>query len=204
MLDDGLDVAGSVLEGTAGEPSAAGLVPREADAVCEQDSRAAAGEAKRRCRPSGSCADDQDVEPLHEADRKHEARAGLQWPALAGVPEWPKGAGCKPAGSAFGGSNPPPCTPMRFSFRAGNDSELRLPPEQRDVLRRLEKGEITAEQAERELVGALLVVEQSSAEGKDAGQPASATESGKHKTEDEIAREMIERIAREIDEEARR
>ena len=27
----------------------------------------------------------------------------------AGVPEWPKGAGCKPAGSAFGGSNPPPC-----------------------------------------------------------------------------------------------
>src|SRR5262249_35588219 len=30
----------------------------------------------------------------------------------AGVPEWPKGAGCKPAGSAFGGSNPPPCTPL--------------------------------------------------------------------------------------------
>ena len=28
----------------------------------------------------------------------------------AGIPEWPKGAGCKPAGSAFGGSNPPPCT----------------------------------------------------------------------------------------------
>ena len=27
----------------------------------------------------------------------------------AGIPEWPKGAGCKPAGSAFGGSNPPPC-----------------------------------------------------------------------------------------------
>ena len=30
-------------------------------------------------------------------------------PALAGVPEWPKGAGCKPAGSAFRGSNPLPC-----------------------------------------------------------------------------------------------
>ena len=28
---------------------------------------------------------------------------------LAGVPEWPKGAGCKPAGSAFRGSNPLPC-----------------------------------------------------------------------------------------------
>ena len=27
-----------------------------------------------------------------------------------GVPEWPKGADCKSAGSAFGGSNPPPST----------------------------------------------------------------------------------------------
>ena len=24
-----------------------------------------------------------------------------------GVPEWPKGTGCKPVGSAYGGSNPP-------------------------------------------------------------------------------------------------
>ena len=29
---------------------------------------------------------------------------------LAGVPERPKGAGCKPAGSAYEGSNPSPCT----------------------------------------------------------------------------------------------
>ena len=27
-----------------------------------------------------------------------------------GVPEWPKGADCKSAGTAFGGSNPPPST----------------------------------------------------------------------------------------------
>ena len=33
----------------------------------------------------------------------------------AGVPEWPKGAGCKPAGSAFGGSNPPPCIASRLA-----------------------------------------------------------------------------------------
>src|SRR4029078_3291307 len=32
----------------------------------------------------------------------------------AGVPEWPKGAGCKPAGSAFRGSNPLPCMMQRF------------------------------------------------------------------------------------------
>ena len=27
-----------------------------------------------------------------------------------GVPKWPKGADCKSAGNAFGGSNPPPST----------------------------------------------------------------------------------------------
>ncbi len=27
-----------------------------------------------------------------------------------GVPEWPKGADCKSAGGAYGGSNPPPST----------------------------------------------------------------------------------------------
>ncbi len=29
---------------------------------------------------------------------------------FGGVPEWPKGADCKSAGSAYGGSNPPPST----------------------------------------------------------------------------------------------
>ncbi len=29
---------------------------------------------------------------------------------FGGVPEWPKGADCKSAGSTFGGSNPPPST----------------------------------------------------------------------------------------------
>ena len=31
-----------------------------------------------------------------------------------GVPEWPKGADCKSAGSAFGGSNPPPSTSWKL------------------------------------------------------------------------------------------
>ena len=38
------------------------------------------------------------------------ARSGTsRYPAIGcgGVPEWPKGTGCKPVGSAFGGSNPP-------------------------------------------------------------------------------------------------
>jgi hypothetical protein len=32
--------------------------------------------------------------------------------ALGGVPEWPKGTGCKPVGSAYGGSNPPAPTSL--------------------------------------------------------------------------------------------
>ena len=31
------------------------------------------------------------------------------------VPERPKGAGCKPAGLAYGGSNPPRPTPLHIS-----------------------------------------------------------------------------------------
>jgi hypothetical protein len=38
----------------------------------------------------------------------------------AGVPERPKGAGCKPAGSAYEGSNPSPC------IRKGRNQDLDL------------------------------------------------------------------------------
>ena len=55
---------------------------------------------------------------------------------LGGVPEWPKGADCKSAGSTFGGSNPPPSTKLKgqgardegqgvgFLFRAGESLDL--------------------------------------------------------------------------------
>jgi hypothetical protein len=36
-------------------------------------------------------------------------------PPPGGVPEWPKGTGCKPVGSAYGGSNPPAPTPAKDS-----------------------------------------------------------------------------------------
>ena len=39
---------------------------------------------------------------------------------FGGVPEWPKGADCKSAGSAFGGSNPPPSTIISSTeFKSG-------------------------------------------------------------------------------------
>ncbi len=36
-------------------------------------------------------------------------------PDIGGVPERPKGSDCKSAGSAFGGSNPPPSTILNLS-----------------------------------------------------------------------------------------
>ena len=93
---------------------------------------------------------------------------------------------------------------MRFNFRTSKSFDLgRLPPEQREVLQRLERGEITAQQAEQELVGFLRVFEYSTEkqEGPRSTEPDDAPPPS---TEDEIARRMIERIAREVDEETRR
>ena len=45
--------------------------------------------------------------------------------ARGGVPERPKGTGCKPVGSAYGGSNPPAPTSSPFplkSWRLASDS----------------------------------------------------------------------------------
>jgi hypothetical protein len=124
----------------------------------------------------------------------------------AGIPEWPKGAGCKPAGSAFGGSNPPPCTSVKLTLRFGKHiGRGRLSPEQQAVVERLERDEITPEEAQKLLGGSVRVFDVSI--GTDDGEetelppdPAHASESD----EDARAREMIERIAREVDEEMRR
>ena len=43
---------------------------------------------------------------------------------FGGVPEWSKGADCKSAGGAYGGSNPPPST-MKFCMRRGSSSVAR-------------------------------------------------------------------------------
>jgi hypothetical protein len=46
------------------------------------------------------------------------AAAKLQSAVPGGVPEWPKGTGCKPVGSAYGGSNPPaPISDLREGRR---------------------------------------------------------------------------------------
>ncbi len=42
-----------------------------------------------------------------------------------GVPEWPKGADCKSAGGAYGGSNPPPSTRFFAVLISGSSSVAR-------------------------------------------------------------------------------
>ena len=76
------------------------LVPRKATPVGEQHRRAALGEPIAR--PSSR--------PARRRPRGHRSASLPQAtiPALSeGVPERPKGTGCKPVGSAYGGSNPP-------------------------------------------------------------------------------------------------
>src|SRR4051812_30925377 len=60
---------------------------------------------KRSERSGRSRAHHDDVEPFHET------KATMACPG--GVPERPKGTGCKPVGSAYGGSNPP--APMNIA-----------------------------------------------------------------------------------------
>ncbi len=103
-LDDGRDVARSVSERPAGDAAAAGLVPGKAGAIGEQHARTAAREVDRGRRPGRPGTDDEDVDVAHATSMPVATLRNR-----AGVPEWPKGAGCKPAGSAFRGSNPLPC-----------------------------------------------------------------------------------------------
>ena len=87
---------GSVVQRAAGEPAAAGLVAREARAVREQDARAAAREVDRRGRPGGPGADDENVESLHDRDRKHGATPGYNGPPSQGFPSGQRGRAVNP------------------------------------------------------------------------------------------------------------
>jgi Isochorismatase family len=62
----------------------------------------------------------------------------LQWPsAQGGVPERPKGTGCKPVGSAYGGSNPP--API-ISFASRDHGDTREPPNTAVLILDLQNG----------------------------------------------------------------
>jgi hypothetical protein len=83
---------------------------------------------------------------------------------------------------------------FRFGRRFGDD---KLSPEQKAVVERLERGEISEEEAEKLLGGDVRILELRIGGGTDA--PAEAKES----SEDAKAREMIEKIAQQVDAEGR-
>lgn len=91
---------------------------------------------------------------------------------------------------------------MRFNFKFGKRPEGDgLTPEQRDVLDRLERGEITAEEAGRRLGG----VGHEWRFSTDEAEPEEPPAPSRAETEEEAtARELVERIAREVDEEIER
>src|SRR4029079_2941462 len=120
VLHDRIDCTWQLAKRASREPSPARLVARESSLVDEENAHPCPLEVDRRGRSCRPGTHDEHVEAIHSAivDARQPADTIAR---PAGVPEWPKGAGCKPAGSAFGGSNPPPC----IARRAGDVSESR-------------------------------------------------------------------------------
>ncbi len=58
------------------------------------------------------------MSPMVKSQRRHRNVCENRYPrpAFGGMPERPKGADCKSAGYAYGGSNPPPTTGISDEF----------------------------------------------------------------------------------------
>jgi hypothetical protein len=99
---------------------------------------------------------------------------------------------------------------VKFSFRLGKRFGWnRLSPEQQDVVERLERGEISEQEAERLLGADVRVVDvrrgdSPAAAADGTAEPVDASSPPPKSDEDTKARELVERIAREVDEELRR
>ena len=95
---------------------------------------------------------------------------------------------------------------MKFSFRLGKRFGWnRLSPEQQTVVERLERGEISEEEAERVLGADVRVAEvRLGHAGADEPDATPGSSPPPESAEDARARELVERIAREVDEETRR
>ena len=100
LLEDRRHVAGRLPQRPTGQAAAAGLVAGKARPVEQQHRGAGVRQAARRCGACRPGSDHHDVPPPHPG-----AKATMRT-ARGGVPERPKGTGCKPVGSAYRGSNP--------------------------------------------------------------------------------------------------
>ena len=147
VLDDWADREGQQAHGAVGQPASAGLVARKARLVGEQDSSAAAGEVHRRGRPGRAGAHDQDVEALHALIVGDRRRATIP-PRPQGFPSGQRGRAVNPLAQPSEVRILLPAPPVKFTLTFGKHvGRGRLSPEQLSVVERLERDEITAEQA---------------------------------------------------------
>src|SRR5262249_35108889 len=100
LLDDRRRIDRTLAHRPQRHSTAAGLVAREGGLVDQENRGSPLGEPVRGRRPGGPATDDDRVVVLHREEATMRRTSG-------GVPEWPKGTGCNPVGSAYGGSNPP-------------------------------------------------------------------------------------------------
>ena len=110
LLDDRRRVDRALQEGARGQSPTTWLVSGEGRTVGEQHRHSRSGEVVRGGRAGGAASDDENIEALHDLEATMRRARG-------GVPERPKGTGCKPVGSAYGGSNPP--APIKPSSALG-------------------------------------------------------------------------------------
>ena len=132
---------------------------------------------------------------------------GLQLPTPQGFPSGQRGRAVNPLAQPSEVRILLPAPSVRLSLRFGKHvGHGRLSPEQQSVVDRLERDEITAEEAQKLLGGHVRVFDVTIGEAEDAGEappePAPAEPSAEP-TEDEIARALVERIAQDVDAESR-
>jgi hypothetical protein len=90
---------------------------------------------------------------------------------------------------------------MRFRFRFGKSGKLgRLTPEHEAVLKRLEADELTDEEAAAQLGGSVRTWKWSFGTGQDEKAPDTKPKlEPEPAAEDDAAKALVERIAREVD-----
>ena len=94
---------------------------------------------------------------------------------------------------------------MRLTLTFGKHvGRGRLSAEQQSVLERLERDEITPEEATKLLGGNLRLLDFSVGVAADEPPPATLAAESAELSEDEIARRLVEQISQEVDAETRR
>ena len=93
---------------------------------------------------------------------------------------------------------------MRLTLKFGKHvGQGRLSAEQQSVLERLERDEITVEQATKLLGGSVRLFDFSVGVAADEPAPEAPTVESAGLSDDEIARRLVERISQEVDAETR-